>query len=203
MYHRNYSTYLQKELDFLKLLVSRFHEQEQVNDLELGVAMQKTQDIYEHFLKMKLLPNAVTSEMPTVPQAPPHRTENVDRPVSVEQDEKNKQSILAEKLSPTEFHPINETLAQQKAVNDLSKKLQSKPLASIFSGIGLNDKFLFIRELFNGDSDSYNNTVKQLDAAGSLEEAMTFIQTHFDWDENNENVQNFLSLVHRRHSLIQ
>jgi hypothetical protein len=59
MYHRNYTTYLQKELDFLKLLVSRFHEQENVNGLELDVALQKTQDVYEQLLRIKLAPEPV------------------------------------------------------------------------------------------------------------------------------------------------
>ena len=218
MYHRNYTSYLNKELDFLKLLVSRFNEQEQVNDLELGVAMQKTQEIYEHFLKIKLLPNASSIEKPTAtptntveqpattvivekktPKKPKEEIPVITIIEEKEQPNNKKTTILAEKISPSDFHPINETLAKQKACNDLSSKLQTAPLSSIVSGIGINDKFLYIRELFKSDNNLYNSAVKHLDTVDSLEEAMSFVKKHFDWDEKNETVQKFVNLVQRRY----
>ena len=235
MYHRNYTTYLQKELDFLKLLVSRFHEQEKVNVLELDVALQKMQEVYEQLLRIKLLPEEGMDELKTAPPKPEPRPDpnpkplvEVETPIPVEasapknvvvepekkivkeapvpireekiqQTESAKSTILAEKISPSDFHPINETLAQQKTGSDLSSKLQTAPLKSISSGIGLNDKFLFIRELFKGDNALYDNTVQHLDATDSLANAMDFIHLHFAWDDNNETTQKFINLIHRRH----
>ena len=218
MYHRNYTTYIQKELDFLKLLVSRFHEQEHVNDLELGVAMQRTQEIYEHFLKMKLMPEAVAKENPvTFPQlvetlkTEKRITETEQQPI-IEQppapspalppqaEPPPKATILAEKLSSSDFIPINETLAQQVAVGgDLSSKLQTAPLASIASGIGLNDRFLYTRELFKDDRDLYDSAIKYLDSVDSLEEALDFIRRNFKWDRKSETTQKFVNLLYRRH----
>ena len=259
MYHRNYTTYLQKELDFLKLLVIRFHEQENVNRLELDVALTKTQEIYEQLLRMKLVsgdekkaatentidipivvpekkievqPETTRKEQspvaPQVPETPKselvvivpepeivvapvekakpvpvlEETKQADS-VPVRQDNKQldepaKVSILAEKITPTGIHPINETLAQN-TVSDLSSKLQASPLTSIVSGIGLNDKFLYIRELFKGDNALNSNTVRHLDTADSLTDALDFIYQHFDWDKKNETTQKFINLVHRRH----
>ena len=277
MYHKNYITYLHKELDFLKLLVSRFHEQQQINDLELGVAMQRTQEIYEHFLRMKLMPQIMEDDdqisqiKPVEPQkteqkltekvqseaapqqikspakeqltapAPervateperdvyvpeivipvsekvatfPAKTTVVVKPEkkakvevkparteNIPQVETPKATILAEKLSSsTDFIPINETLAQQKiGSSDLSSKLQTSPLHSIAAGIGLNDKFLFIRELFKNDRELYDSTIKYLDAVDSLKEALEFTQRNFDWDENSETTHKFVNLIHRRH----
>ena len=219
MYHRNYTTYLQKELDFLKLLVSRFHEQEKVNSLELDVALLKTQEIYDQLLRIKLVPeNAVNEIKSTTPAsaitttdiavekktATPEPLEKEPQkveptPVFEEKKPQIKPEILAEKISPSDFHPINETLAQQKKGDDLSSKWQTAPLTSIVTGIGVNDKFLYIRELFKGDNSLYSNTVKYLDTTVSLEDALNYIRQHFDWDENDETAQNFLNLVHRRH----
>ena len=228
MYHRNYTAYLQKELDFLKLLVSRFHEQEKVNELELNIALQKMLEIYEQLLRIKLLPDQLDHEKPTLPkpepqpqpvavepekkivkeappqQPPPPQSQPQQPPPPQPIHEEKKQpatsaktEILAEKISPTDFHPINESLAQQKTGNDLSSKLQTAPLTSIVSGIGINDKFLFIRELFNGDNTLYNNAIQRLDTASSLTEAMDFICQQ--WDVKNETVQKLIHLVHRRH----
>jgi len=223
MYHRNYTSYLQRELDFLKLLVSRFHEQEKVNGLELDVALQKTQEVYEQLLKIKLMPEP--ESFPTVivekkvapPVQPPETTRKeplvkpkavddvVPEKIVVVKEEKKpkvdtaKSGILADKLGTSDFQPINETLAQKKTGNNLSSKLQTTSLSSISSGIGLNDKFLFIRELFKSDSVLYNNTIKYLDTADSLEVALDFIKRNFDWSEKNETAQKFIHLIHRRH----
>ena len=206
MYHRNYTTYLQKELDFLKLLVSRFHEQEKVNGLELDVALSKTQEIYEQLLRIKVVPEAGTDEKKIVPpQAVPptvavaEKKEEKHEPVAIEEPEPAKAGILAEKISPSDFHPINETLAQKIQGSDLSSKLQTTPLNTIASGIGLNDKFLYIRELFKGDNALYNDTLRNLDDAKSLDDAMDLIHRHFDWDKKNETAQKFIALVLRRH----
>ena len=235
MYHRNYTTYLHKELDFLKLLVSRFHEQENVNELELNVALQKTQEIYGQLLRIKLDTEGENDEKKTAqlkPEPKPIVVEADDSPpknIVVEQEKKIKKeeppkiekvepipvlpreektqqtdaaksAILAEKISPSDFHPINETLAPKKTGSDLSSKLQTTPLSSISSGVGLNDKFLFIRELFKGDNVLYNSAILHLDTAGSLENALDFIHLHFDWDEKNETVQKFINLIYRRHA---
>ncbi|MDR1171522.1 MAG: hypothetical protein LBL24_03610 [Bacteroidales bacterium] len=253
MYHRSYTTYLQKELDFLKLLVTRFHEQEKVNGLELDIALLKTQDIYEQLLRIKLIPEDEKNAAPVLAEVspiaeperktpgpapqpePPKKEQPRPQPVNIElepvaveppvevpvpekvvtvkeepapvREEKKhppvvepaKAGILAEKIGPIDFHPINETLAQQKPGSDLSSKLQTAPLSSIGAGIGLNDKFLYIRELFKGDSALYSNTVRCLDTAESLGDAMDFINRHFDWDKKNETTQKFINLVQRRH----
>ena len=269
MYHRNYTTYLQKELDFLKLLVSRFHEQEKVNGLEMNIALLKTQEIYEQLLQIKLgtedqirptpvnfVDTPVVTEKkvieppqhPQQPDLPQKKQQSISHPVSEKtipnqeevkiyvpekkQDvveeikviekpiivrdpiekktepitvnepvekkvEPVKAGILAEKIKPNNFQPINETLAQK--TSDLSSKLQTAPLSSIVAGIGLNDKFLYIRELFKNDNALYSNTIRHIDTADSLGDAMDFINHHFDWDKNSETTQKFIHLVHRRH----
>jgi len=218
MYHRNYTTYLHKELDFLKLLVSRFHEQEKVNGLELDVALQKTQEVYEQLLRVKLMPEDEPFEnisiekpakQPEPPKNEPPVLQSVDviaqeRVVVVKEEKKQqvdsaKSGILADKLGASDFQPINETLAQQKTENNLSSKLQTAPLNSISSGIGLNDKFLYIRELFGSDNVLYNNAIKHLDSADSLKDALNYIHQNFDWDEKNETARKLIHLVHRRH----
>ena len=186
--------------------------------MELDVALQKTQDVYEQLLRIKLAPEPVEVTTPVVTPAPviipaPEKVvaaakeKNIVKevPAAPVQEEKRQQTapakaaILAEKIGPSDFHPINETLVQQKTGADLSSKMQSAPLSSIASGIGLNDKFLYIRELFGGDNALYSNTIRNLDAANSLKDALDYIQCNFGWDEKNETAQKLISLVHRRH----
>ncbi|NJO68368.1 MAG: hypothetical protein HC830_03015 [Bacteroidetes bacterium] len=68
--------------------------------------------------------------------------------------------ILAEKLGQT-HKLINETI-KARAVMDVSSKLKNSPILSIQSAINLNDKFVFIRELFKNNNLLYNQTIERL-----------------------------------------
>lgn len=245
MHHQYNTGTVQKDLDFLKILIARFHEQEQSIDLEVEIALQKALNIYEYLLKLKLtLVGAASAGQETVPvesekinagvgkiQAPKppiaagtpvnqqplvNTIPNIPQKTAISKEEpvvpvtdtkeqttatpvKKESGILAEKIRPSAYNPINETLAQKNPVTDLSSRLQTAPLVTIASGVGLNDRFLYIRELFQGNSDLYGKTVSKLDAAESLNDALDFIGRNFDWDKENSTVQKFIHLVHRRH----
>ncbi|MDR3094162.1 MAG: hypothetical protein LBU62_05920 [Bacteroidales bacterium] len=225
MLHQQYTEYLKKELGFLKLLISRIHEQENIADVELDLALTKTQGIYEQLLKLKIIHRQLAevdkektlAQKPVAVPAPEvEKTEKAEEPAKeaapvVEPEEvevaetvekaapKEEAGILADKIRPIGYNPINESLAQKNPVSDLAGKLQGARLSTISSGIGLNERFLYIRELFGGNGDLYNDTVKKLDAAGSLAEAIGYI-ADFKWDTEDENVQKFVALIHRKHT---
>ena len=71
------------------------------------------------------------------------------------------------------------------------------PLKSIRDGIGINDRFLFIRELFNNEHNKYENTVAALDGFTSIQEAVGFLKQNFKWNKT-ESGEKFLALVKRR-----
>ncbi|MGF1585013.1 MAG: hypothetical protein ACFCUM_06805 [Bacteroidales bacterium] len=93
---------------------------------------------------------------------------------------------------------INQAMANKQG-NDISSRSQSKPVADLRSSIGLNDKFLFIKELFSGRPDKYNQCIDNLNQASSFEEAIAFIEENCSWEEGNEVAEKLLSLVKRRH----
>ena len=109
-----------------------------------------------------------------------------------------KTEILAEKYNtPGNF--MNEALARFVDTFDLSKKLQNQPISDISAVIGLNDKFLFIKELFNNDADLFNSTIDKLNKASNFNNAIQYIDSNFTWDFDNPSVQKLLELVRRRH----
>lgn len=80
--------------------------------------------------------------------------------------------------------------------------LKLKPIDDLKSGIGLNEKFLFIRELFNNDHLAYADAIEQLNASTTLEEAEIIIAEKllpvYHWDLETEAAVSFLHLIFRR-----
>lgn len=80
--------------------------------------------------------------------------------------------------------------------------LKLKPIDDLKSGIGLNEKFLFIRELFGNDHLAYADAIEKLNAAPSLESAEEILASEVlpqqQWDLETEAALSFLHLIFRR-----
>lgn len=80
--------------------------------------------------------------------------------------------------------------------------LKLKPIDDLKSGIGLNEKFLFIRELFNNDHLAYADAIELLNACSSMEAAEQIIANQllpqYHWDLETEAAVSFLHLIFRR-----
>ena len=70
----------------------------------------------------------------------------------------------------------------------------------IRQAISLGDRFLFQRELFAGNGELMQKTLDELNALGSLEEAMDYVADNFEWDSDSTAVQLFENVLKRRFS---
>ena len=59
--------------------------------------------------------------------------------------------------------------------NSLAAKLQQNPVRDLKSVIGINDKFLFVNELFGGSMEKYNKSIENLNDLKTLNGAMIYL----------------------------
>jgi hypothetical protein len=97
---------------------------------------------------------------------------------------------------------VNEKLKQSKI--DLGDTLTDSPVRDLRKAIGVNDRYLFINELFRGDEVAYERSIKTINSFSIFAEAEYWIQRELKvkngWDANNEMVAQFYQLVKRRFS---
>lgn len=60
--------------------------------------------------------------------------------------------------------------------NSLAAKIQKNAVADIKAAIGINDRFLFINTIFNGDADAYRDAIDFFNSTGSYSEALQFFE---------------------------
>lgn len=65
--------------------------------------------------------------------------------------------------------------------------------------IGLNDRFLLIRDLFGGNSEEYANAMNRLDSFDNLNDCMVYIIENFEWNPHCEGSKLLMSLIRRRY----
>ena len=97
---------------------------------------------------------------------------------------------------------LNEKLSQSKI--DLGDTLTEVPVRDLRKAIGVNDRYLFINELFRGDEVAYERSIKTINSFSIFAEAEYWIQRELKvkngWDAGNEMVNQFYQLVKRRFS---
>ena len=75
---------------------------------------------------------------------------------------------------------------------------QEQKINDIRSSLNLNQKFMFINGLFDGDENRFNSTLDKIEGLSSLEEAKSILQKDFGWDDSQEEVFEFYELLAKR-----
>lgn len=89
-------------------------------------------------------------------------------------------------------------------VSDVRSTLHDAPVRDLKKAIGLNDRYLFINQLFRGDEVMYERSLKTINGFRILPEAEYWMERELKvklgWDENRETTKHFYQLVKRRFS---
>ncbi len=103
-------------------------------------------------------------------------------------------SVIGEVLGK-ENKSLNEQLATSVSNSDTKYK---SAVSDLKKAIGVNDRFLFIRELFNNNTEIYNQVIEQINDMQDISSATQFIKANFNWDLEDDTVKIFMDLVNRR-----
>jgi len=87
---------------------------------------------------------------------------------------------------------------------ELKAALNDTPVRDLKKAIGVNDRFVFINQLFRGDEVMYERSLKTINGFRILPEAEYWMERELKvklgWDENRETTKHFYHLVRRRFS---
>jgi hypothetical protein len=102
----------------------------------------------------------------------------------------------------TKSSSLNEKLKEE--VKEVAHVLNDAPVRDLRRAIGINDRFVFISELFRNDEVMYERSIKTINSFRILPEAQYWIERELKvklgWDENKESTRHFYQLVKRRFS---
>jgi hypothetical protein len=103
---------------------------------------------------------------------------------------------------PAEGESLNDRLKQSKT--ELMEVLKESPVKDLRKAIGINDRFIFLNELFRGDENAYERSIRTINNFNIYAEAEYWISRELKlklgWDNNNPAVAHFDQLVKRRFS---
>jgi hypothetical protein len=159
-------------------------------------------------------PVAVINEEEPIP-APSQPIEalkdvKLDEPIispPVEQE----RSLFTPEAVPVKPAPQPEAVKPAPSLNDLLAKTNGKsdepvkaPIADLKQAISLNEKLLFIKDLFNGYNLAYSEVIDIINKMSSFEAADSYLQNNYaaknNWANKQATVDQFYELLNRRFS---
>jgi hypothetical protein len=89
-------------------------------------------------------------------------------------------------------------------VVEVGHLLNESPVRDLKRAIGINDKFVFISELFRGDETMYERSIKTINGFRIFPEAEYWIERELKvklgWDDSKDSTRHFYQLIKRRFS---
>lgn len=104
---------------------------------------------------------------------------------------------LFEETSPAS---LGESLARADDMS-IAGRIQRKKIDDLRAAIGINEKFLFINELFGGNLNQYNNAISELNNFKSLSGVRTYLielGVQYQWQPHSEALNKLNDLIDRK-----
>ncbi|MBO4646359.1 MAG: hypothetical protein J5642_07585 [Bacteroidales bacterium] len=96
---------------------------------------------------------------------------------------------------------LNDLLNQKKEDNSLATQFQHARIEDLSKAISLNDKFLYIKELFKNDGEKFSLAIRKLNSCTSMEEAfgeIELLKKYYFWDTTTPAYISLCDLVKRK-----
>lgn len=188
---------------------------------ELNVTLEHSRDIYERLTILRY--KALLEQQEKVEEISEESNPTQDK-MNEEVEESNfsfKFEVDNEEsidISPNQRNLLDEIQEvggeeEKTSVNDqyastsdktetLAEKLTKTKINDLRQGIALNQKFLFMNDLFGGEKEAYDAALDKLNSFDSIIEAKAFltseVENKYDWKEDSSSVQQFVTLLERK-----
>lgn len=91
-----------------------------------------------------------------------------------------------------DVHTLGESIARAKDISEAA------PVASLRAAIGINDRFLLIRDLFGGDAAAYEKAIVAIDSFDNFDDCMVHIVENYSWRSTSDGAKLIMNLIQRK-----
>lgn len=115
-------------------------------------------------------------------------------PVSVSTAETSSRPVLGEVIKPVET--ISDTIAPKP---DMATQIhRQSAVVDLRRAVGVNDKYLLIRDLFGGNGSLYEITIRRLNEFQTFDECLIYIAKNFSWNPDSDGARLLMDVLERK-----
>lgn len=136
---------------------------------------------------------------PTIELQPEPTPKTVQKPVPIPIPE-IPQSPINQK---PQQRSLNDLFNEQREDHSISSQYQRAKVGDLTKAISINDKFIYIKELFHNRGEDFSASIKLLNECKNMEEAFDCLEQlkqKFFWDSKSDAYLSFCDLLRRKYS---
>lgn len=170
------------------LLVMQRHQQE-VPQLVIDRLKEAVNQLHDEaqLIENEPSPSTPVAEVAEQPAMPITAQEPAPEPIKEEPAQAPEPVEAEETTAPAEPQE-----ATAPAVNAAEKKHEQHDVTAAFS---INDRFLFLRELFDGNSQQFNDAIGVIQRMSNIDQVQQFVTDVLQLDSSNDIVKEFIRLI--------
>lgn len=148
-----------------------------------------------------------TPEAPPAAETPPPRppiTQSGPLPENNSQKVPGNATRSIGEQFPADNNSLHQRISKMKEDRSIGARMQQHPISNIKDAIGVNEKFLFINELFNGNIQAYHEAIATLNSLGSVQAAFDHLNelnmdNKWDAERSAATIEKLANFVQRRY----
>ncbi|WP_428328888.1 hypothetical protein [Mucilaginibacter sp.] len=157
-------------------------------------------------IELQKEPEIIQDEIPFIIEEPVTEIETIEAEPIAQIEEAEEEPVAQapkEEKAEEEVLTRNQRMSSQMAASktDLAN---IKPISDIKLAITLNDKLLYVKDLFNGYNLAYSEAIEILNRFNTFEEASRFLKTNYvtknNWEGKPATTEKFYALLRRRYA---
>ena len=180
-------------------------------DIEINIQMEEPEESHAEddilqFIPPKSAPAtttpSVTPAQPEVkPEPKPQQPVEQPKPVEPQRPVEATKQPAAEQPKPQ--RSLNDLFNEKREDHSISSQYQHAKVGDLTKAISINDKFIYIKELFHNRGEDFSASIRQLNECQNLEEAFDCLEQlkqKFFWDTKSDAYLSFCDLLRRKYS---
>ena len=107
------------------------------------------------------------------------------------------------KPEPKPQRSLNDLFNEKREDHSISSQYQHAKVGDLTKAISINDKFIYIKELFHNRGEDFSASIRQLNECQNLEDAFDCLEQlkqKFFWDTKSDAYLSFCDLLRRKYS---
>lgn len=174
------------------------------NDLEKKSPVFEEIKVAETNVEETSTPEITMAEESTViPEETTTNIEEIAQNLEIEISQTIQSFTAQTTVTSSSNKSIFEKFADEKSGdNSLANKLSKTKIKDLVNSIGLNEKFLFINELFEGNSAKFNEEIQVLNTQNTGADAIQYfqqLQQKNNWEKDSKVYEKLKDLIERRY----
>lgn len=114
----------------------------------------------------------------------------------------NKSPNINEQFAGQDIQTLNQRYEETEVRETLASQMENKPTEELTRSISINQRYMFINELFEGNEKDYEKSLYQMETSKSFDASVELlVQSYakkYAWDMNSDEVKELLKVIFKR-----